>query len=154
MFFKCFRKIMILLALGSTLACGLFTPSTPQPAATLNALYTAAAETLISMSTQGATTQTGQPSVTSTLSISTSTPVTFETFTLVPPLQTVTLCDAAAFITDVTYPDGSVIGRNTAFTKVWRLKTSALVHGQPPIASYLLMVKNLKDRTPFQFRGM
>ena len=122
MFSMSFRKIMILFALGSTLACGLFTPSTPQPAATLNALYTSAAETLISMSTQGAITLTGQPSATSILSISTSTPVAFATFTTVPPLQPVTRCDAAAFVTDVTYPDGSVIGRNTTFTKIWRIK--------------------------------
>ena len=33
-----------------------------------------------------------------------------------------TRCDAAAFITDVTYPDGSLVGRNNTFTKTWRIK--------------------------------
>jgi len=121
--FTHYMKILIaLLALGTTLACGLFTPASPQPAATLNALYTAAAETLIAMSTQGAVTLTGQPSLTPTLSIPTSSPFAFQTFTAVPPLQPVTKCDAAAFVTDVTYPDGSVIGRGTTFTKIWRIK--------------------------------
>ncbi|MCK7522159.1 MAG: hypothetical protein MZV64_33015 [Ignavibacteriales bacterium] len=45
------------LALGVTLACGLFAPATPQPEATLDSLYTAAAETLNAMSTQAAATQ-------------------------------------------------------------------------------------------------
>jgi hypothetical protein len=123
MLFTRFKKtVVILSALTTTLACGLFTPSTPQPAATLNALYTAAAETLIAMSTQGATTLTAQPSPTGTLSIPTSSPVVFETFTSVPPIQPVVKCDAAAFVTDVTYPDGSTIGRGSTFTKIWRIK--------------------------------
>jgi hypothetical protein len=42
-----------------------------------------------------------------------------------PPYQTsvpVTRCDWADFVADVTYPDGSIIGRNAPFTKVWRIK--------------------------------
>ncbi len=51
-----FRKLLIpLAALAMILACsGPFAAATPQPAATLNSLYTAAAQTLESMSTQGA----------------------------------------------------------------------------------------------------
>ncbi len=123
MSFTRFMKILVaLLTLSATLACGLFTPASPQPAATLNALYTAAAETLISMSTQGAVTLTAQSSLTPTLSISAASPTAFETYTPVPPLQPVTRCDAAAFVTDVTYPDGSIIGRGATFTKIWRIK--------------------------------
>jgi len=33
-------------------------------------------------------------------------------------------CDAAAFITDITYPDGSIIARGAAFTKTWRIKNT------------------------------
>lgn len=120
MVLKRFTPILAIpLTLGITLACSLFTPQAPQPAATLNSLYTAAAETLSVMSTQGAAIEA---TATPTLSIPTNSPTAFATFTLVPPLQTVTKCDAAAFITDVTYPDGAIIGRGSNFTKTWRIK--------------------------------
>jgi hypothetical protein len=118
-----FRKITFLMvALVSILACSRFAAPTPQPAATLNALYTSAAQTLEAMSTQAVTTLTVQPSPTSILSIPTSSPIVFNTFTSVPPLQPVTKCDAASFESDVTYPDGSIVSRGSPFTKIWRLK--------------------------------
>ncbi len=86
------KKLLIpLSALAIILACGPFAPSTPQPAATLNALYTAAAQTLELMSTQGAYyTFTPQTPATATLSIflptSTSTSYSLATYTTVPPL--------------------------------------------------------------------
>lgn len=33
-------------------------------------------------------------------------------------------CDRATFITDVNYPDGTVVAPNTAFTKTWRIKNT------------------------------
>ena len=118
-----FRKITFLMvALVSILACSRFAAPTPQPAATLNALYTSAAQTLEAMSTQAVTTLTVQPSPTSILSIPTSSPIVFNTFTSVPPLQPVSKCDAASFESDVTYPDGSIVSRGSPFTKIWRLK--------------------------------
>lgn len=122
-----FRKILIpILALAAaTLACGPFASSTPQPAATLNALYTSAANTLAAMSTQGATTLTAQPPTTGTLSSASITPSVFPSFTSVPPLQTVvSRCDAAAFVSDVTYPDGSTVALESAFTKIWRIQNT------------------------------
>src|SRR5215203_6168019 len=93
-FKKLVLPVMILLIV---LACAPFSASTPQPAATLNALYTSAAQTLDAMSTQGSYTATPQPFATVTLSINTNTP--FATYTAVPPLLTVARrCDAAAFI--------------------------------------------------------
>jgi hypothetical protein len=119
------RNILIIsLTLLITLACGLFTPATPQPAATLDSLYTAAAQTLNAMSTQAAVTQPAEASPTPTLSMPILSPTPFPTFTLVPPLQTVTQCDAAAFVTDVTYPDGSLIARGQNFTKTWRIRNT------------------------------
>ena len=118
-----FRKITFLMfALVSILACSRFASPTPQPAATLNALYTSAAQTLEAMSTQAVTTLTVQPSPTSILSIPTSSPIVFNTSTSVPPLQPVSKCDAASFESDVTYPDGSIVSRGSPFTKIWRLK--------------------------------
>lgn len=110
------------LVLAAILACGPFSPASPQPAETLNALYTSAAETLGALSTQGAGTSTAGPSPTATLSFPTSSVTPFSTFTNVPPIQPVTKCDAAAFVSDVTFPDGSVVGRGSNFTKIWRIR--------------------------------
>lgn len=116
------KSIFLTLVLGVILACSPFAAATPQPAATLNALYTSAAQTLNAMSTQGAMSLTLQPSPTGTLTIPTSSPIAFETITVVPPIQPSTKCDAASFITDVTYPDGSSVGLGVSFTKIWRIK--------------------------------
>lgn len=125
---KYFKKIMIpLMALVTILACGPFAPSTPQPAATLDALYTSAAQTLAAMSTQGSYTATALPFATATLSIPGGTSLVPATFTNVPPItqpptQPVTRCDAASFVSDVTYPDGSAVAPGSAFTKTWRIR--------------------------------
>jgi hypothetical protein len=120
-----FKQILIpILALAvATLACSQFTAATPQPAATLNALYTSAAQTLEGMSTQAAATQlSATPTI--SLSIPTASPIVVNTFTPVPPISTVPVsrCDAAAFVSDVTYPDGSNVSLGGTFTKIWRLK--------------------------------
>src|SRR5690349_13621961 len=93
------------LALVTILACSPFAAATPQPAATLNALYTAAAQTLEGMSTQAAASQL-TPTSTLSVSVPTSSPIVVNTFTSVPPLSTqpVSRCDSAAFVGDVTYP--------------------------------------------------
>ena len=114
--------LFLALALGIILACAPLTGATPQPAATLNSLYTAAAETLMVMSTQGAETQAVSSSATPTLQISIASPTEFPTYTAVPPVQNITKCDAASFVSDVTYPDGSVVGRGNTFTKTWRVR--------------------------------
>jgi hypothetical protein len=121
---KSLKKLIIpLLALTTVLACGPLSAATPQPAATLNALYTAAAQTLQSMSTQGAYyTFTPPVSATATLSISTVTPFVLASNTSAPLPPPVTRCDAAAFIGDVTYPDGSIVSPGSAFTKIWRVQ--------------------------------
>ena len=121
-----FKKILLIpvatLAIVS-LACSQFVSATPQPAATLNALYTSAAQTLEGMSTQAAATQLS-PTPTLFVSGPTATPIVINTFTSVPPLSPVpqTKCDAAAFVSDVTYPDGSNVPLGGPFTKIWRLK--------------------------------
>ncbi|HSM71102.1 MAG TPA: NBR1-Ig-like domain-containing protein, partial [Anaerolineales bacterium] len=115
------------LAMVFILACGPFGVATPQPAATLNSLYTAAAETLSVMSTQGVV---AESSITPTLSIVLGATATeFPTYTSVPPLQQTqqqpaAKCDAAEFVADITYPDGSIIGRGNAFTKTWRIRNA------------------------------
>jgi hypothetical protein len=113
------QAFFLSIALAVILACSPFAAPTPQPAATLDALYTAAAQTLSAMSTQGALSLTQQATVTATLSNPTASPIPFATFTNVPPI---TKCDAAAFVADVTYPDGSSVGIGLVFTKIWRIR--------------------------------
>jgi len=122
---KRYRKFFLpLILLASILACGPFSAGSPQPAATLNALYTSAAQTLGAMSTQAASSLTLQPSATQTLSILTASPVAINTLTNTPPIQPLTKCDAASFVADVTYADGAVVGRGSSFTKIWRIKNT------------------------------
>ena len=116
------KPIFLALVLGVILACSPFASAAPQPAATLDALYTSAAETLSAMSTQGAIALTSQPSPTGTLTIPTTSPIALQTYTAVPPLEPSAKCDAAAFIADVTYPDGTNVGIGVPFTKIWRIK--------------------------------
>lgn len=117
-----YKYFLLTIALVIIMACGPFTVATPQPAATLNSLYTAAAQTLSSMSTQAAKTAIPVFSPTPTLSIQSGTQTDYPTYTSVPPLQNITQCDAAAFIADVTYPDGTTVSRKSTFTKIWRIK--------------------------------
>jgi hypothetical protein len=105
-------------------ACNFPSAEKPDPAATLNALYTQSAQTLEAMATQSV--QTSIATVSATASIPTSTLAPgFNTPTSIPSFNTsvpVTRCDWAEFVGDVTYPDGSVIGRSVPFTKVWRIR--------------------------------
>ena len=123
-----YRRILFpILALAiATLACSRFAAATPQPAATLNALYTSAAQTLEGMSTQAAAATQMSPTPTLSVSMPTASPIVVSTFTSVPPLSPVPVarCDAASFVSDVTYPDGSNVPLSGSFTKIWRLKNT------------------------------
>lgn len=120
------KFLIPVIALITILACSPFVASTPQPAATLNALYTAAAQTLEGMSTQAAMATQLSPTPTLSLSSPTSSPTVVNTFTSVPPFSTVPVsrCDSAAFVSDVTYPDGSTVPLGGTFTKIWRLQNT------------------------------
>ena len=102
------------------LACNVPSNSaTPDPFATLNGLYTASALTLEAAGTPISFTATpGLPLPTATLSGSasaTNTPIS----TIPAP---VSRCDAAQFLADVTYPDGSLVTQKNNFVKIWRIK--------------------------------
>ncbi len=124
------RKLFISIALGVVIvaqaACNLPTGEQPDAAATLNALYTQSAQTLEAMATQAALTAVGtQPSASPTVTPTNTLLPGFSTPTSIPPFYTntpVTRCDWAYFVDDVTYEDGTTVGRNLAFTKTWRLK--------------------------------
>ena len=107
--------ILPVILIAASLACNLpSTSGTPQAAATLNQLYTAAAQTQQAIVTRSAS---------STPAVTVTSP--FPTFSLLTPSLTpapVTLCEAAAFVKDVTIADGTTINRNNVFTKTWRIQ--------------------------------
>jgi hypothetical protein len=107
--------VLILVLLTVQLACNLPSDaSTPDPFATLNGLYTASAQTLAAAGTS----TPGLPLPTVTLAGSPT--ATNPPVTLSP--ASVSRCDAAAFLADVTYADGSIVPRNTTFVKIWRIR--------------------------------
>ncbi|GAB4541384.1 MAG: hypothetical protein Fur002_09700 [Anaerolineales bacterium] len=107
----------LMAALALQLACSALAQPQPQDTfSTLNALYTAAAET-----------QTAAPAATVTAS-PTNPPAT------AAPVQPVARCDAAAFITDVSYPDGSVLSPGKKFTKTWRIQNTGTCAWKPSYA--------------------
>jgi hypothetical protein len=118
--------LIVVVLLMATLACNI--PISQQPPQDPNAAYTAAAQTVAAHLTQAAqiqvtsTTIVAQPTASQipnvpapTNPIPTIPPPTF------PPPATQE-CDKAAFIADVTIPDGTVLPKDNAFTKTWRLK--------------------------------
>ena len=107
--------ILVIILLTVQLACNLPSSSaTPDPFATLNGLYTASAQTQAA----AGTVTPGLPQPTVTLAGS---PTATNQPVVQPPSST-SRCDAALFLADVTYPDGSIVPRNTTFVKVWRIR--------------------------------
>lgn len=107
--------VMIILILAG-LACNFGSPGniTPPAAATLDQLYTAAALT------QQAT---GLQSGSSTPQVTATNPFpTFSILSSTPLPAPVVLCEAAAFVKDVTISDGTSLGRGANFTKTWRIQ--------------------------------
>jgi len=107
------------------LACNIPSNSaTPDTFATLNGLYTASAQTLQAGSTQAVFTATpGLPLPTTSTTGGVTPlplPVTNTPIRLTP--VPVSRCDAAQFVSDITYPDGSLVGRNNTFVKIWKIK--------------------------------
>jgi hypothetical protein len=124
----------LIILVVSISACNLGVNSPPDAAATLNPLYTAAAQTLEAMATQSATTP-GVEHATSTLfpgEGGTATP-TLSFASSTPYLSPVPVkrCDAAAFIKDVTIPDGTILRPNENFAKTWRIQNNGTCSWTP-----------------------
>ena len=121
-------KLLLFIAILMFLlsACNLGVKAPPDDAAaTLNPLYTAAAQTLEAMSTtSGNAIPTATPIIgnastsTPTLAFASSTPYLY-----LSPVP-VKRCDAATFIKDVTIPDGTIVSPGTNFRKTWRIQNT------------------------------
>jgi hypothetical protein len=104
----------------------MFAPSTPPAAATLGRLYTQAAQTLQASQAQGGT-QTATPSPTGTWP-------TLPAATSTRTARWRSLCDAAAFVRDVTIPDNAVVQPGADFAKTWRLQNAGTCSWTPAYA--------------------
>jgi hypothetical protein len=110
-------SILISILVGCNLPSSQVTPSSP------DAVYTQAAETVAAELTRVAL--LASP----TLNIPTNTPVPSATPTLTPsntpvftPTNTPIPCNLGSFVTDVTYPDNTIVAPNQAIAKTWRIK--------------------------------
>jgi hypothetical protein len=89
-------------------------------ALTVEAVLTAAAPSTTPTSTRAPFPTL--PSVTATLA------------TASPAITSTSNCDAADFVTDVTYPDGTQVDAGESFTKTWRLKNTGACSWTPSYA--------------------
>lgn len=131
------RILPLLFALALTaLACNFSgSTATPDGAATLQAIYTAQAATLSALQTQAM-----QPTLgASPTPFGSAIPTLPLLYTFTPtattsggtgqlpsstPRPPSVACDQAAFVKDVTIPDGTVLGSSVAFTKTWRIQNT------------------------------
>jgi hypothetical protein len=111
-----FAMVLILVMVGISACGGATATGTPVPTSTpvdIPAIFTEAAQTVIFQLTQQAPTITPTPLFTNTPTLPPATPMT--------PSPTVQKCEDAAFVSDVTIPDGTQMVVNQHFTKTWRV---------------------------------
>lgn len=102
----------------------------------LNAVFTAAAQTVEAQLTQNALLVAVTPAPATSLPTATDSPAALTDATVTPPplpqatepqagsASPVVVCDAARFVVDVTVPDGTQYSPGETFTKTWRLKNT------------------------------
>ncbi len=116
--------LLVFIAAFAAFACNL--PSnTNQPVGDGNVMFTQAAETLAVYLTQTqiATLFTPQATLTETPFFPTATVTsTSEPTSTRTPIPIVEICDWAAYLSDVTIPDGSMLTPNAEFVKTWRVQ--------------------------------
>ncbi len=110
-------------------ACGGNAPASPTP--DVNAIYTAAAETVIAELSQTAAINTASPAETATatqrISTATAVPTSVETSTptiVVEASPTDASCDNAAFVADISVPDNTEMTPGQNFEKTWLIKNT------------------------------
>jgi len=131
---KIFRILSVIVTVALVLSACNLPSNTPTEQVNPNAVFTAAAETVVAQLTQSAL--LNPTSAPPTAVPATNTPAAPSAPTNTPglslPLATATTqpvvvaptvgCDAAQFITDVTIPDGTSYSAGATFIKTWRLK--------------------------------
>ena len=124
------KKVLLLVAIASLLySCGSTTPVQPPP--DVNAIHTAAAETVIAEFTQtaGALPPTSAATAAEIVTIAPE-PTTQPTETAIPTndpfvaTPTEITCDVSSFLSDVTYLDGTEVTPGQDFVKTWKIKNT------------------------------
>ncbi len=115
------RKIIVLLPLIFTLllsSCG-----NKETSATIGPeIFTSVAQTLTAQYTPQEATETPTPTVEVPTEIVVPTIAVSPTVAYYPTSGT--LCDNAAYVADVTYPDGTYVAPDTDFTKTWKIQNT------------------------------
>lgn len=130
---KIYRILSFVIVMAVVLSACNMPASTPTAQANPDAVFTAAAQTVVAQLTQSALLNptsapatVAPPTNTSAPAAPTNTPglsLPLATATSQPVVVAPTVgCDAAQFITDVTIPDGTSFSGGATFTKTWRLK--------------------------------
>lgn len=132
---------IVILMLASLVACNLPSSTPTETPISIDAAFTAAAQTVEARLTDAALTQAAAGPV----ATNTFTPAPF---TNTPPLPTasntplptkIQSCDLAQFVTDVTVPDDTNFNAGDTFTKTWRIKNVGTCSWTP---SYSLIFVN------------
>lgn len=123
------KKLLLFMLLVSLAGCNL--PKADPTVEGVDAIKTVAARTVDAMSTQVAGKSTPQPLVTVTMPAATVTPAgatatqgASPTARLSQTAGTASPCDQAAYIRDVTIPDGTLFLPGTKFIKTWEIKNT------------------------------
>jgi hypothetical protein len=121
------KLVMMGVFLSMFLAACNLPSSTPNAAATLQAVYTAQAGTVQALQTQagvasGSTTPAPTIIFPTLPAVTVSPSLTPQVYYPPPTPMPITYCDWAAFVKDVSVNDGSVFAPGAQFTKTWRLK--------------------------------
>ncbi len=128
---KIYRILAIFLTIVVLLSsCNLPSSAQPTEPANPNAIFTAAAQTVVAQLTQNALLNPTNAPATVAPPENTSLPATntpeppapLPTLIPAPTTAPTSVCDSAQFVTDVTIPDGTPIDSKATFTKTWRLK--------------------------------
>ncbi len=126
--------ILMIAALLALSSCNFPTNASTATVAPMDAINTAAAQTVIAMSTALAASSTPGPNTDSPTQAPQNTPVpstNLPVVTLAPVLSSTpvsdnipTVCDRVKFVKDVTIPDDTAFAPNESFTKTWRLQNA------------------------------
>jgi hypothetical protein len=126
---KIYRVLSMIFATALVLAACNLPNAQPTEQVNPNAVFTAAAETVVAQLTQSALLNptsppptVAPPTITLAAAVTNTPQLVLPPATSAPAVIPTTACDAAQFITDVSIPDGTVFAAGATFVKTWRLK--------------------------------
>lgn len=119
--------LFLLPGLLALAACGPATNDATATPISIDAIYTAAAQTLSAQmaGTSAAAPQvTPTPAPTGTASITPTPGIVPTSAVVIPPVSNTAGCNNSAYVSDVTIPDNTTIPPGQVFTKTWRIQNT------------------------------